>query len=74
MNDNHEACRMSLGVYLGSLFHLQNPDAALGIRAVFLAIAMFVHGYVRSNTPRLFIAVLLMAVPTLLGLVNTLCT
>ena len=61
---------MSLGVYFGHLLNnAGKPEAALGVRAVFLTIAMFVHGYVRSNTPRLFIAVLIMAIPTLLGLV-----
>lgn len=44
----------------------------MGIRAIFLTIAMLVHGYIRSATPRLFVMVLLMAVPVVLGLVSVL--
>ena len=39
------------------------------IRATFLTISVFVHGYVRSSTPRLFILVLLMVIPVVIGLV-----
>ena len=44
----------------------------MGIRAIFLTIAMFVHGYIRSATPRLFVMVLLMAVPVVIGVVSLL--
>ncbi|KAF8455255.1 hypothetical protein BDZ91DRAFT_538947 [Kalaharituber pfeilii] len=59
-----------LGTYLGSLCYETNPSATMAIKAVFLVVAMFVHGYIRSCTPRLFIMVLLMAVPVLLALTS----
>ncbi|CAZ83125.1 unnamed protein product [Tuber melanosporum] len=40
------------------------------IRATFLTISLFVHGYVRSSTPRLFILVLLMVIPVVIGLTS----
>jgi hypothetical protein len=58
-----------LGTFLSSLAREHNPNAAMGIKAVFLVIASFVHGYVRLSTPRLFLMVLLMIIPVLLGLV-----
>lgn len=60
----------SLATYLGSLLRESNLTAALGIRAVFLIIALFAHGYVRSSIPRLFLMVLLMILPVLIGLVR----
>lgn len=59
----------SLGTYLSSLVYDRYPYAAMGIRATFLVIASFVHGYVRLSTPRLFLVVLLMIIPVLIGLV-----
>lgn len=41
----------------------------MSIRAVFVVIALFVHGYIRSSTPRLYLLVLLMIFPVLIGLV-----
>ncbi|KAF8537599.1 hypothetical protein BDD12DRAFT_744544 [Trichophaea hybrida] len=43
----------------------------MGIKAVFLVIASFIHGYVRLSTPRLFLMVLLMIIPVLIGLTST---
>lgn len=60
-----------LGTYLGSLAYVRTPHGAMAIRAVFIMIASFVHGYIRISTPRLFILVLLMLIPTLIGLVST---
>ncbi|KAG0640730.1 hypothetical protein HOY80DRAFT_1116319 [Tuber brumale] len=40
------------------------------IRATFLTISVFVHGYVRNSTPRLFILVLLMVIPVVIGLTS----
>jgi RsiW-degrading membrane proteinase PrsW (M82 family) len=62
----------TLATYLGSLVHASNPQAMMSIRAVFVVIALFVHGYVRSSTPRLYLLVLLMIFPVLIGLVHPL--
>ncbi|PWW74558.1 hypothetical protein C7212DRAFT_346066 [Tuber magnatum] len=58
----------SLAVYLGSLVHPHSERGMMTIRATFLTISLFVHGYVRSSTPRLFILVLLMVIPVVIGL------
>ncbi|KAH6895513.1 hypothetical protein B0T10DRAFT_219100 [Thelonectria olida] len=52
-----------LGVYLSSLVLGTNRDAAYAIRAIFFLVALVVHGYVRSSSPRLFtlVAFLLIA-------------
>lgn len=60
----------SLATYVGSLLHESNVPGMLAVRAVFVTVALFVHGYVRSSTPRLFIMVLLMIFPVLIGLVR----
>ncbi|KAF4979098.1 hypothetical protein FZEAL_4634 [Fusarium zealandicum] len=51
------------GLYLSSLVLDNNEPAAYAIRAVFLLVAVLVHGYVRSSSPRifLFVAFLLIA-------------
>lgn len=59
----------SLATYLGSLVHPRSERGMLAIRAIFLTISLLVHGYVRSSTPRLFILVLLMVFPVVIGLV-----
>ncbi|KAF8434433.1 hypothetical protein BGX38DRAFT_1219730 [Terfezia claveryi] len=61
----------TLGTYLGSMYYKSNPSVTMGIRAIFLTIAMLVHGYIRSATPRLFVMVLLMAVPVVIGVTST---
>ncbi|CUS15563.1 unnamed protein product [Tuber aestivum] len=60
----------SLAVYLGSLVHPHSERGMMAVRATFLTIALFVHGYVRSSTPRLFILVLLMIIPVVIGLTS----
>ncbi|SPN99664.1 related to Lactobacillus putative histidine protein kinase SppK [Cephalotrichum gorgonifer] len=44
----------SLGLFLSSLVIETNPGAGYGIRAVFLLLAVIVHGYLRSSSPKLF--------------------
>lgn len=61
----------TLGIYLGSLVINENPAAAYTIRALFLVIAVSVHGFVRSKTPRLFISVLLMIICSIVTLTST---
>ena len=61
----------ALGVYLGSLLIESNPPAAYTIRAIFLAVAVVFHGYLRSRTPRLFILVLLMIICATVTLTST---
>ncbi|KAK9413880.1 putative ER transporter 6TM N-terminal domain-containing protein [Seiridium unicorne] len=47
----------TLGLYLSSLAHESNVSAAYAIRAVFFALAVILHGTLRSSTPRLFLFV-----------------
>ena len=61
----------TLGIYLGSLVFSRNPSAAYAIRGVFLAIAMMLHGFLRSRTPRLFIFVLLLIIVSVVSLTST---
>lgn len=60
-----------LGIYLGSLVINQNPPAAYAIRAIFLAVVVLFHGYLRSKTPRLFIFVLLLVIVSVVSLTST---
>lgn len=60
-----------LGIYLGSLVIKQYPPAAYAIRAVFLAVVILFHGYLRSKTPRLFIFVLLLVIVSVVSLTST---
>ncbi len=60
-----------LGVYLGSLVIKENPPAAYAIRALFLAVVILFHGYLRSKTPRLFIFVLLLVIVSVVSLTST---
>ena len=61
----------TLGIFLGSLVFSGNPPAAYAIRGVFLAIAMMLHGFLRSGTPRLFIFVLLLIIVSVVSLTST---
>ena len=61
----------ALGIYLGSLVIPGNPSAAYAIRGGFLAIAVMVHGFLRSGTPRLFILVLLLIIVSVVSLTST---
>ncbi|KAB5577727.1 hypothetical protein GE09DRAFT_529592 [Coniochaeta sp. 2T2.1] len=63
----------ALGMYLSGLIFKSNEPAAYTIRAIFLVIVSLVHGYVRSQSPRLFILVwlfLLTSFTTLVGTAN----
>ena len=60
-----------LGIYLGSLVIRENPSAAYAIRALFLAVVVLIHGYLRSKTPRLFIFVLLLIIVSVVSLTST---
>lgn len=44
-----------LGIYLSSLIFHTNQSGAYTVRAVFTVIAVIIHGYVRSRSPRLFL-------------------
>lgn len=59
-----------LGLYLSSLAAETDASGASSIRAVFMLIAVLVHGFIRSSTPRLFVSVWLFLVAsasTLMG-------
>ena len=60
-----------LGVYLGSLTYKDDPRAAYGIRAMFYGVALLFHGYLRSQTPRLFTFVLLLLIISITTLTTT---
>lgn len=47
----------TLGLYLSSLAYDSNVSAAFAIRAIFFALAIVLHGTLRSSTPRLFMFV-----------------
>lgn len=61
---------LSLGIFLSWKIVPHSHEGAMAIRGIFAAIAVFVHGYIRISTPRLFLLVLLMIFPTLIGLVG----
>ncbi|KAI0889116.1 uncharacterized protein GGS22DRAFT_67535 [Annulohypoxylon maeteangense] len=46
-----------LGLYLSSLVHQSNIQAALAIKAIFFTLALLFHGITRSSAPRLFLFV-----------------
>ena len=58
------------GLYLSSLVYNTNSPAAYAIRALFLAIAVMFHGFLRSNTPRLFLMVLLLVIVSVVSLTS----
>ena len=62
------------GLYLSSLVVSVNPPAAYSIRGAFLAFALLFHGFIRSNTPRLFIFVLLLIIVSIVTLTSTAST
>lgn len=59
------------GVYLGSLVIVKSPPAAYAIRGLFLLVAVLLHGFLRSRTPRLFLLVLLMIIVSVVTLTST---
>ena len=59
-----------LGLYLSTLVVDYNVPAASSIRAIFMLVSTLAHGFIRSTTPRLFVAVWLLLVAsatTLMG-------
>jgi hypothetical protein len=58
------------GLYLSSLVYHTNPPAAYTIRGVFLVVALMLHGFLRSHTPRLFIFVLLLVIVSVVSLTS----
>jgi hypothetical protein len=60
-----------LGVYLSSLVFSYDAPSAFTIKGVFLAIALLVHGFLRSHSPRLFILVLLLVIVSVVNLTST---
>ncbi|CCD46394.1 hypothetical protein BofuT4_P119440.1 [Botrytis cinerea T4] len=60
-----------LALYLSSLIYDSNPQAAFTIRGIFLAIALFFHGVLRSHTPRLFLMVLLLVIVCVVSMTST---
>ena len=61
----------TLGIYLASLVIKEDPPAAYAIRAIFLAVVVLLHGYLRSKTPRLWIFVLLLVIVSVVSLTST---
>ncbi|KIN08621.1 hypothetical protein OIDMADRAFT_100340 [Oidiodendron maius Zn] len=61
----------TLGVYLSSLLFSHDAPAAYTVKAVFLAIALLLHGFLRSYSPRLFISVLLLIIVCVVNLTGT---
>lgn len=60
-----------LALYLSSLIYDSNPQAAFTIRGIFLAIALFFHGILRSHAPRLFLMVLLLIIVAVVSMTST---
>lgn len=61
----------AFGLYLSSLVYHNNSPAAYTIKGLFLAVVLLVHGFLRSNTPRLFIMVLLLVIVSVVSLTGT---
>lgn len=59
------------GLFLSSQLITLNSPAAHSIRGVFLACACIFHGFLRSNTPRLFVFVLLLIIVSVVTLTST---
>jgi hypothetical protein len=61
----------ALAMYLSGLVFESNEPAAYTIRAIFLVLVSIVHGYVRSQSPRLFVLVWLFLLTSFVTLVGT---
>ncbi len=61
----------TLGLYLSSLAYGDDVGGAYAIRAIFLAIAAVLHGYLRSSSPRLFFFVLFALIVSSITLLGT---
>ncbi|MCJ1380942.1 hypothetical protein MMC17_004051 [Xylographa soralifera] len=60
-----------LGIYLSSILIQSHPPAAYAIRGIFLVIALIMHGFLRSQTPRLWVFVLLLIIVCLINFTTT---
>ena len=60
-----------LGVYLSSLLFSHDAPSAYTVKGVFMAVALLVHGFFRSYSPRLFISVLLLIIVSVVTLTST---
>ncbi|KAH6673851.1 hypothetical protein B0J14DRAFT_480965 [Halenospora varia] len=60
-----------LGLYLSSLLYTTNPPACYTVRGLFLAVALMVHGFLRSHTPRLFLGLVLLVIVNVVSLTST---
>lgn len=60
-----------LGVYVSSLVYSYDPPSAYTVKGIFLVIALLVHGFLRSYSPRLFLFVLLLIIVAVVNLTNT---
>ncbi|KAH8659222.1 hypothetical protein BGZ60DRAFT_382357 [Tricladium varicosporioides] len=60
-----------LGLYLSSLLYTSNAPACYTIRGLFLAVALMVHGFLRSHTPRLFLGLVLLVIVNVVSLTST---
>lgn len=61
----------NLGLYLSSLIITSNATAAYTIRALFLTIALMVHGFLRSYAPRLYLALVLLIIVSVVNCLST---
>jgi hypothetical protein len=61
----------TLGIYLSSLVYDSDAPAAYTIKGIFLMLALLLHGFLRSHTPRLFLFVLLMLIVVVVSLTGT---
>ena len=61
----------NLGLYLSSLTIEANPSAAYAIRGLFLTVALLVHGFLRSYAPRLFVALVLLIIVSVVNMLST---
>ncbi|KAF4464243.1 Lactobacillus histidine kinase [Fusarium albosuccineum] len=58
------------GLFLSSLVFDHNEPAAYAIRAMFLLVAVLVHGYVRSSSPRIFLFVAFLLIASIIVLLG----
>ncbi|KAK3944791.1 hypothetical protein QBC46DRAFT_455849 [Diplogelasinospora grovesii] len=60
----------TLGLYLFSLLYHTNEPAAYTIKAIFVLMAVLFHGYLRSQSPRLFVFLWIELLVTITTLLN----
>ena len=59
------------GIYLSSLVMATNRPAAYAVRGIFLAVGLMLHGFLRSQSPRLWTFVLLLVIVCVIGFTTT---